>query len=64
MLGGRISNHDEDEIEDELRALEAELRQQEPLPNVPNTPLPEREEEAPQPVQVRQKEPERQAMLA
>ncbi|KAJ4424487.1 Vacuolar protein sorting-associated protein 20 [Gnomoniopsis sp. IMI 355080] len=62
MLGGRISNHDEDEIEDELRALEAELKRQEPLPNVPNTPLPEREEEAPQPAQVKQQEPE--AMLA
>lgn len=64
MLGGRISNHDEDEIEDELRALEAELRRDEPLPNVPDTLLPEREQEAPQPAPVEQKEPERQAMLA
>lgn len=64
MLGGRISNHDEDEIEDELRALEAELRREEPLPNVPDTQLPEREQEALQPAPVEQKEPERQAMLA
>lgn len=64
MLGGRISNHDEDEIEDELRALEAELRRDEPLPNVPDTALPEREQEALRPVPVEQKEPERQAMLA
>lgn len=62
MLGGRISNHDEDEIEDELRALEAELQRQEPLPNVPITPLPDREEEVPKPAQVKHKEPE--AMLA
>lgn len=64
MLGGRISNHDEDEIEDELRALEAELRREEPLPNVPDTVLPELEEEEPQAAQVKREEPERQAMLA
>lgn len=66
MLGGKISNQDEDEVEDELAALEAELSepQPQPLPNVPDTELstqvtkPER-----QPAKVKQKL-ERQAMLA
>jgi len=35
MLGGRISNQDEDEVEDELDALEAEVSGL-PLPEVPN----------------------------
>ncbi len=45
MLGGRISNQDEEEVEDELAALEAELagksqvQVQQPLPNVPDTEL-------------------------
>lgn len=39
MLGGRISNQDEDEVEDELEALEAEVLGT-PLPDVPNAPLP------------------------
>lgn len=39
MLGGRISNHDEDEVEDELAALEAEVNGV-PLPEVPTTELP------------------------
>lgn len=65
MLGGKISNQDEDEVEEELAALEAELRTTQPLPNVPITDLPavqERPEQ--QPVKAKQKEPERQAMLA
>jgi len=42
MLGGRISNQDEEEVEDELAALEAEIlskqkQPQQPLPNVPDT---------------------------
>ncbi|KAK0723159.1 Snf7-domain-containing protein [Lasiosphaeria miniovina] len=46
MLGGRISNQDEDEVEEELAALEAEVTAErrtaavQPLPNVPNTELP------------------------
>ncbi|KAK3397370.1 Snf7 family, partial [Sordaria brevicollis] len=51
MLGGRISNQDEDEVEEELAALEAEVAAknkpvsvqpvpQVPLPNVPDTELP------------------------
>jgi len=41
MLGGRISNHDEDEVEDELMALEAEVTGV-PLPDVPTSELPRR----------------------
>ncbi|KAF5661276.1 SNF7 family [Fusarium heterosporum] len=38
MLGGRISNHDEQEVEDELEALEAELAAPtQKLPSVPIT---------------------------
>lgn len=37
MLGGRISNADEDEVEDELAALEAEVARAATLPNVPET---------------------------
>lgn len=48
MLAGQISNQDEDEVEDELAALEAEVnagvKVQEPLPSVPDTKLPERRE--------------------
>ncbi|KIN05558.1 hypothetical protein OIDMADRAFT_188880 [Oidiodendron maius Zn] len=39
MLGGRISNQDEDEVEDELEAMEAELSSV-PLPDVPAAELP------------------------
>ncbi|KAI1769620.1 charged multivesicular body protein 6 [Hypoxylon sp. FL1150] len=40
MLGGRITNQDEDEVEDELAALELEVNGPAPLPNVPDTKLP------------------------
>ncbi|KAL2073344.1 hypothetical protein VTL71DRAFT_10668 [Oculimacula yallundae] len=61
MLGGRISNQDEDEVEDELAALEAEVTGV-PLPEVPTTDLPRKER-----AKVRQQEREenqRVAMLA
>ncbi len=66
MLSGRISNQDEDEVEDELAALEAELSGVRPvsLPSAPNT-MPERtgeEEVEPEPAKTRQTE--RQAVLA
>lgn len=79
MLGGRISNQDEDEVEEELAALEAEVAAknrpvsvqpvpQVPLPNVPDTELPSTpsrvEEEGQQQQQQRQKEEGRTAMLA
>ncbi|KAK5660772.1 hypothetical protein OQA88_12139 [Cercophora sp. LCS_1] len=65
MLGGRMSNQDEEEVEDELAALERELNGreealQQPLPSVPDTQLPERKS-----VEEGTREPERrQAMLA
>ncbi len=47
MLGGRMTNADEEEVEDELAALEAEMSGPStvataPLPSVPDTQLPER----------------------
>ncbi|KAK0626067.1 Snf7 family protein [Immersiella caudata] len=67
MLGGVMSAQDEDEVEEELAALEAEYvgATVQPLPNVPDTKLPTHEA-----VQVGasreepSKQPERQAMLA
>lgn len=77
MLGGRISNQDEDEVEEELAALEAEVAAknqpvpvqpvpQVPLPNVPDTELssPSRAEEEERQQRQRQRQEERQAMLA
>lgn len=68
MLGGRISNQDEEEVEDELAALEASVAAEEALrnppkqhklPSVPDTELVVPEEpEAQEPVRTRQ------AMLA
>lgn len=66
MLGGKISNQDEDEVEDELAALEAEMAPREPvqpLPNAPDTELPT-QENPPERQPARTKQPERQAMLA
>ena len=60
MLGGRISNQDEDEVEDELDALEAEVSGV-PLPEVPTTELPTKERAK---VRQREQEEQRQAMLA
>lgn len=65
MLGGKISNQDEDEVEEELAAMEAELGERAPLPNVPDTKLPAYENVPdPQPGRVEQKQPEQEAMLA
>lgn len=63
MLGGRISNQDEEEVEDELAALEAEIsgtkeNTEQELPNVPNSQLPQRTEIEPE------REHEPQPMLA
>jgi charged multivesicular body protein 6 len=60
MLGGRISNQDEDEVEDELDALEAEVTGL-PLPEVPTTDLQLKDRAK---VRQQQREEQRQAMLA
>ncbi len=71
MLGGRISNADEEEVEEELAALEAAAAAaavvvRAPLPNVPETELPQRpleeEQEGQQPEPIRQAD--RTPMLA
>ncbi|ATY60200.1 SNF7 family protein [Cordyceps militaris CM01] len=66
MLGGRISRHDEDEVEDELAAMEIQVRgpapvEQQRLPEVPSAKLPEPERRVSDEVPVRET---RQAMLA
>ena len=60
MLGGRMSAQDEDEVEDELAALEAESRPTK-LPEVPDTELPEHERPAPA---AEEAQPARAPMLA
>lgn len=66
MLGGQISNQDEEEVEDELRALENEILGEEPVknPRLPEAPIhqPETEGNAESQERVKQREP--QAMLA
>ena len=63
MLGGRISNQDEDEVEDELDALEAELTGV-PLPDVPTAELPAKERAKARQREREEKEEQRVAMLA
>ncbi|KAK4122648.1 hypothetical protein N657DRAFT_646362 [Parathielavia appendiculata] len=69
IIAGRISVQDEEEVEDELAALEAEVTTTEEvqrLPSVPDTPLPVQrvgEEAGAEPAQPRA-QTERQAMLA
>ncbi|KAF4582094.1 SNF7 family protein [Ophiocordyceps camponoti-floridani] len=60
MLGGRISTQDEQDVEDELAALQADITGQQDgeLPSVPMAQLPDRQEP------VASKEQERPAMLA
>jgi charged multivesicular body protein 6 len=60
MLGGRISNQDEDEVEDELEALQAEVTGV-PLPEVPTTELPTKVRAK---IRQQQREEQRQAMPA
>ncbi|KAI1173166.1 Snf7 family [Nemania sp. FL0916] len=63
MLGGRISNQDEDEVEDELANLEREINKTRlnplPLPAVPDTELPTETH----PEEVRVQQPVRQREL-
>lgn len=60
MLGGQISNQDEDEVEDELNALEAEITGT-PLPNVPTAELPRKERAK---ARERERDEQREAILA
>ncbi|TVY91510.1 Charged multivesicular body protein [Lachnellula willkommii] len=62
MLGGQISNQDEDEVEDELEALEAEVTGV-PLPAVPTTELRSEVKKQKEIARRRERE-ERTAMLA
>ncbi|KAG6006516.1 hypothetical protein E4U54_000170 [Claviceps lovelessii] len=66
MLGGQISNQDEEEVEEELAALQAELselpEQGHELPSVPNAQVPIRERSKEGPVKARR--PEEQEILA
>ncbi|KAL5346080.1 Vacuolar protein sorting-associated protein 20 [Pseudogymnoascus australis] len=59
MLGGKISNQDEDEVEDELEALEAQVTGV--MPSVPTTKLPSKERAK---AREEQREEQREAMLA
>ena len=59
MLGGKISNQDEDEVEDELEAMEAELTGV--LPEVPSAELPTKVRAE---AREKQREEARQALLA
>ena len=60
MLGGKITNDDEDEVEDELEALEVEIRGV-IMPDAPTKELPKRERAK---ARERQRLEERQAMPA
>ncbi|KAI0013277.1 charged multivesicular body protein 6 [Xylariaceae sp. FL0662B] len=64
MLGGRITNQDEDEVEDELAALELEVNGPSTLPNVPDTKLPKSRVREQEQVPPRERETEQGAMLA
>ena len=67
MLAGQMSNQDEDEVEDELEALQREVEGTVEMPNVPTAALPEvTEEEKERQARTRAKAraQERAAMLA
>jgi charged multivesicular body protein 6 len=64
MLGTRMTAQDEEEVEDELAALEAEMSGvNQKLPTVPNAQLPVSDRPAEQ-EEAQENRPERQAMLA
>lgn len=68
MLGGRISNQDEEEVEDELAALEASIAAEEALRNPPKDhklpTVPDTELRVPEEPEAQQPARTRQAMLA
>ena len=63
MLGGQITNQEEDEVEDELDALEAEVTGV-PLPEVPKEALPSEKDRAKARQLEKQREEPRVAMVA
>ncbi|KAK4063215.1 uncharacterized protein Triagg1_9600 [Trichoderma aggressivum f. europaeum] len=65
MLGSRITAADEEEVDEELAALEAEMSGvNQKLPTVPSAQLPVSERPAEQEEEAQENRPERQAMLA
>jgi charged multivesicular body protein 6 len=67
MLAGQMSNQDEDEVEDELEALQREVEGTVEMPNVPTAALPEltdEEKEKEARARAKARAQERAAMLA
>lgn len=67
MLAGQMSNQDEDEVEDELEALQREVEGTVEMPNVPTAALPQLSEEDKEKearARARARAQERAAMLA
>lgn len=67
MLAGQMSNQDEDEVEDELEALQREVEGTVEMPNVPTAALPEQtdeEKEKEARARAKARAQERAAMLA
>ena len=69
MLGGKMSNQDEDEVEDELEALEREVGGTTTVPSLPNAPSGVMEGELPDvpqetPVQKARRRREERAAIA
>lgn len=60
MLGERITNQDEEEVEDELAALAAEVNGPAKLPDVPDTKLPDAPQTEPEqePVKAQERQAE------
>lgn len=60
MLGERITNQDEEEVEDELAALAAEVNGPAKLPDVPDTKLPDAPQAEPEqePVKAQERQAE------
>lgn len=67
MLAGQMSNQDEDEVEDELEALQREAQGIAEMPKAPTADLPavtEEEKEQKAKARAKAREQERTAMLA
>ena len=66
MLGQRITNQDEEEVEDELAALAAEVNGTTKLPDVPQDKLPDAPQTEPEtePARVQERQETREAIAA